>query len=82
MQKVRFIYNPKSGETVISEWLDHIIEIYQGHGYTVVPYRLCFGDTEETDMFDGVDQSYHHALIAGGDGAPPGAPAPSSARAN
>ena len=68
MQKVRFIYNPKSGETVISEWLDHIIEIYQGHGYTVVPYRLCFGDTEETDMFDGVDQSYHHALIAGGDG--------------
>ena len=29
MQKVRFIYNPKSGETVISEWLDHIIEIYQ-----------------------------------------------------
>ena len=47
MQKVRFIYNPKSGETVISEWLDHIIEIYQGHGYTVVPYRLCFGDTED-----------------------------------
>ena len=28
MKRVRFIYNPQSGETVITEWLDKIIEIY------------------------------------------------------
>lgn len=68
MQKVRFIYNPKSGETIITEWLDSIVDIYQRRGFAVHPYRVSFTETEEKDMFDGVDADYHHILVAGGDG--------------
>ena len=42
MQKVRFAYNPKAGETVITDWLDNIIDIYQRGGYSIMPYRLAF----------------------------------------
>ncbi len=68
MKKVRFIYNPTSGETIITEWLDKIIAIYQEKGYSLHPYRLAFGDDEAERIFEGVDESYHHLLIAGGDG--------------
>ena len=40
MQPVCFLYNPTAGETVITEWLDTIISIYQRRGCTIVPYRL------------------------------------------
>lgn len=68
MKKVRFVYNPTSGETIITEWLDHIITIYQEYGYTIMPYRLTFREEEETLLLDGVDQTFAHLLIAGGDG--------------
>lgn len=68
MNKVRFVYNPRSGETLITEWLDRIIDIYQSHGFTIIPYRLCFSDSEEADLLDGVDESFHHLLVSGGDG--------------
>lgn len=68
MKRVRFIYNPQSGETVITEWLDKIIEIYQAHGCLIEPYRLNFSDNEEQEMLRGIDETYFHILIAGGDG--------------
>lgn len=68
MQKVRFAYNPKAGETVITDWLDNIIDIYQRGGYSIMPYRLAFTEAEETDLLDDIDGSYHHILVAGGDG--------------
>ncbi len=68
MEKVRFIYNAKSGETVITEYLDEIISIYQNKGFSIVPYRLTFADEEEEDMLGDIDTSYNHILIAGGDG--------------
>ena len=68
MQKVRFAYNPKAGETVITDWLDNIIDIYQRGGYSIMPYRLAFTESEEADLLDDIDDSYHHILIAGGDG--------------
>lgn len=68
MKRVRFIYNPQSGETVITEWLDKIIEIYQTHDCLIEPYRLNFNDNEEQDMLRGIDETYFHILIAGGDG--------------
>ena len=37
MQPVCFLYNPTAGETVITEWLDTIISIYQRRGCTIVP---------------------------------------------
>ena len=68
MKRVRLIYNPQSGETVITEWLDKIIEIYQAHGCLIEPYRLNFSDNEEQEMLRGIDETYFHILIAGGDG--------------
>lgn len=68
MKNVRFIYNPNSGETVITRYLDEIISIYQKNGYTIIPYRLGFGPNEKEEMFFGIDPSYHHILVAGGDG--------------
>lgn len=68
MQKVRFIYNAQSGETTIVSYLDQIISIYQERGYSILPYRVTFAPDKEDDMLDGVDASYHHILIAGGDG--------------
>lgn len=67
MQRVRFIYNPFSGENKILGSLDFIILHYQKAGYTVEPFRL----THETDIMhalEGIDHTYHHLLIAGGDG--------------
>lgn len=68
MQKVRFLYNPAAGETVITEWLDNIISIYQRRGLTIIPYRLGFRGGEERSIIDDLDDSYHHILVAGGDG--------------
>lgn len=68
MENVRFIYNASSGETIIAEHLDTIIDLYQQKGYAIRPYRLNFGDEEPAQIFDGVDDSYHHLLVAGGDG--------------
>lgn len=66
MKRVKFIYNPRAGETAITDKLDAIIEVYQNKGYSVTPYRLTFnGKTEEIthDL-----HNYEHILIAGGDG--------------
>lgn len=67
MFKVKFIYNPKSGGGRTVENLDLIIGKYQKKGYTIVPYRVSdFIDIK--NAFEDIDSSYHHILIAGGDG--------------
>lgn len=40
MKKVRFIYNPYSGENSIISELDNIIKLHQEVGLIVVPYRI------------------------------------------
>lgn len=65
--KVKFIYNPSSGETTITDHLDAIIELYQSHGFLLTPYRLAFG-TDNALMTADLDGTFHHILIAGGDG--------------
>lgn len=67
MKKVKLIYNPNSGEKRISSNLDNIIQIYQSNGYIVVPYRISSEENSEK-AFEGIDNTYHHILIAGGDG--------------
>lgn len=68
MKKVRFIYNPSSGDTLISEWLDEVIAMYQDEGFAVEIYRLSFHDRNEDVALEGVGQEHHHILVAGGDG--------------
>ena len=68
MKPVCFLYNPTAGETVITEWLDTIVMIYQQHGYMVVPYRLAFKPEEEKALVELLGYGFRHVLIAGGDG--------------
>lgn len=67
MKKVKFIYNPFSGEAVITKNLDTIIGKYQAKGYTIVPFRISTEQSLE-DAFLDINSSYHHILGAGGDG--------------
>ncbi|MGL4912234.1 MAG: YegS/Rv2252/BmrU family lipid kinase [Romboutsia sp.] len=67
MKKVKLIYNPNSGERRIISHLDTIIKIYQEYNYILIPYRL---NKEEhiSKAFLGIDDTYDHLLLAGGDG--------------
>ena len=67
MKKVRFIYNPYSGENIILNELDTVIKLYQKKGYQVVPYRIQFDEAIDKAL-DIIDNTYEHILIAGGDG--------------
>lgn len=67
MFKVKFIYNPHSGNEEIISNLDLVIRKYQEKNYLIVPFRITdFNHLE--DAFTDLDDSYHHILIAGGDG--------------
>ena len=40
MKKVKFIYNPYSGEKSIINKVDKVIKVHQKHGYSIIPYRI------------------------------------------
>ena len=67
MKKVRFIYNPYSGENGIIDELDNVIRIHQEVGLIIVPYRIKKGK-DLSEALDIVDDTYAYILIAGGDG--------------
>ena len=67
MKKVRFIYNPYSGENIISHELDKVMKLHQEKGYQVVPYRIQ-KDKDIDEAFDIIDKDYNYVLVAGGDG--------------
>lgn len=67
MNKVRFIYNPYSGESTIVTEIDKVIRVHQKYGYEVIPYRFSF-NYDLNDAFQGIDDTYKYVLIAGGDG--------------
>ncbi|WMJ80607.1 YegS/Rv2252/BmrU family lipid kinase [Clostridium sp. MB40-C1] len=67
MDKVKFIYNPYSGENTILDNIDTVIRVHQKYDYLVVPFRIG-KDFELIDAFRDIDESYKYVLIAGGDG--------------
>lgn len=67
MNRVKFIYNPYSGENVIINNIDKVIKIHQEHDYIVEPFRIG-KNVDIEDAFKGIDSSYKYILIAGGDG--------------
>ena len=67
MKKVRFIYNPYSGENNIINELDNVIRLHQEVGLSIVPYRIQKGK-DLAEALDIIDKTYSYILIAGGDG--------------
>lgn len=67
MKKIKFIYNPNSGDKKIVYKLDDIIAKFQDNGYMVVPYRISKNNTMEHGLGD-IHDNYDYILIAGGDG--------------
>lgn len=67
MKKVKFIYNPYSGENTIIMELDKVIAVHQKYGYLVVPFRISF-EYDISEAFEDIDNTYNYILIAGGDG--------------
>lgn len=67
MKKVRFIYNPYSGENNIVNELDNVIKLHQEADLTIVPYRIQKG-RDLSEALDIIDETYSYILIAGGDG--------------
>lgn len=67
MKKVRFIYNPYSGENNIVNELDNVIRLHQEADLTIVPYRIQKG-RDLAEALDIIDETYCYILIAGGDG--------------
>ncbi|WP_125153399.1 YegS/Rv2252/BmrU family lipid kinase [Clostridium rectalis] len=67
MNKVKFIYNPYSGENAIITDIDKVIMIHQKYGYTVIPYRISM-EYNLCKAFEDIDDSYKYILVAGGDG--------------
>ena len=67
MNKVKFIYNPYSGENTIVSDLDKVIMVHQKYDHVIVPHRICYENPISNALFD-VDKSYRYVLIAGGDG--------------
>lgn len=67
MKRVKFIYNPYSGENAIISRMDDVMSTHQKAGYTVEPFRID-KDSDIKDAFEGMDETYKYILIAGGDG--------------
>ncbi|MHC1720271.1 MAG: YegS/Rv2252/BmrU family lipid kinase [Clostridiaceae bacterium] len=67
MNRVKFIYNPQSGESTIVTDLDTVIMIHQKYGYEIVPYRIGPG-YDMCGAFESLDETFKYILIAGGDG--------------
>lgn len=67
MKRVKFIYNPYSGDNIIINNIDKVIKIHQEYNYIVEPFRIS-KSTDIKDAFKEIDESYKYILIAGGDG--------------
>lgn len=67
MNKVKFIYNPYSGENSILSNIDRVIKVHQKKGYTIIPYRISMQFSID-EAFQDIDNEYKYILIAGGDG--------------
>ncbi|WP_163468296.1 YegS/Rv2252/BmrU family lipid kinase [Fusobacterium sp. IOR10] len=67
MKKVKFFYNPFSGERTILKYLDYIINAYQKKEFLIIPFRISYNFNLKNAFLD-VDDSYDHILISGGDG--------------
>ncbi len=67
MKKVKFLYNPHSGRGQTEEHLYTVIDMYKNNGFSIIPCPLTF-DARTESIACGLDSSFDHLLVAGGDG--------------
>ncbi|OFI05083.1 diacylglycerol kinase [Clostridium acetireducens DSM 10703] len=68
MKRVKFIYNPYSGERNILNQIDTVVKIHQKYKYVVEPFRID-KNSQISEAFNENDKiSYDYILVAGGDG--------------
>lgn len=67
MKKLKFIYNPYSGDGTLKNKLDYLIERFQKSGFMMVPFRSSDINTLEKAFFD-IHEDYDAVCISGGDG--------------
>lgn len=67
MKKLKFIYNPSSGDGTLKNKLDYIIERFQRAGFMAVPFRSNYINTLEKAFFD-IHEEYEAICVSGGDG--------------
>ncbi len=67
MKKIKFIYNPFSGDGTLKNRLDNILEKFQKSGYAVMPYRSSDISQLEKAFFD-IHEDYEAVCVSGGDG--------------
>ncbi|HOR85024.1 MAG TPA: YegS/Rv2252/BmrU family lipid kinase [Bacillota bacterium] len=67
MRKLKFIYNPFSGDGTVKNKLDYLIEKLQKSGYSMVPFRSDDINSLEKAFFD-IHEDYEAICISGGDG--------------
>lgn len=67
MKKLKFIYNPSSGDGTFKNKLDYLIERFQRIGYMMIPYRSS--DMKNLEKaFSDIHEDYKAVCISGGDG--------------
>jgi diacylglycerol kinase (ATP) len=67
MKKLKFIYNPYSGDGTLKNKLDYLIERFQKSGFMMVPFRSSDINTLEKAFFD-IHDDYDAVCVSGGDG--------------
>lgn len=68
MKKIRFIYNPVSGNGILKTRLDEIIERFQRSGFQVVPHRLLGKSDVKNAFLNFEPEDYSAVVVSGGDG--------------
>ncbi len=67
MKKLKFIYNPFSGDGSQKNKLDYLIERFQKSDYMMVPFRSDNINTLKNAFFD-ICEDYEAVCVSGGDG--------------
>lgn len=67
LKRVKFIYNPYSGENLIVNNIDRVIKMHQEYNYVIEPFRIS-SNVDIKEAFKHIDDTYKYILIAGGDG--------------
>ena len=68
MKRVKFIYNPVSGNGILKTKIDNIIEVFQRRGYQIIPHKLL-GKSDVKKAFEHFEPDEYYAVVAaGGDG--------------